>query len=50
MLQSYFQNKWNVPINQDDNSTEHILSNISNSNDIYSENIQYNVSYQTLQR
>ncbi|SBS89295.1 PIR Superfamily Protein [Plasmodium ovale curtisi] len=50
MLQSYFQNKWNVPIIQDDNSTEHILSNISNSNDIYSENIQYNVSYQTLQR
>ncbi|SBT01317.1 PIR protein [Plasmodium ovale] len=42
-----FQNK-DIPINEDYEATDQILFNISNSNDIYSENMKYNISYQTL--
>ncbi|SBT55886.1 PIR Superfamily Protein [Plasmodium ovale wallikeri] len=45
---TYFQNKEDISINQDYEERNQILSNIPNSNDIYSENMEYNVSYQTL--
>ncbi|SBS93884.1 PIR Superfamily Protein [Plasmodium ovale curtisi] len=45
---SYFQNKGNISINQDYEETNKMLSNTSNLNDMYSESIQYNLSYQTL--
>ncbi|SCA59833.1 Plasmodium vivax Vir protein, putative [Plasmodium vivax] len=42
------QNKGIVPINKDGYSTKQISSNIHNTNDTYSENTQYNISYQRL--
>ncbi|SBT56278.1 PIR Superfamily Protein [Plasmodium ovale wallikeri] len=45
---SYFQNKGNISINQDYEATNKMLCNTSNLNDMYSENIQYDLSYQTL--
>ncbi|SBS93895.1 PIR Superfamily Protein [Plasmodium ovale curtisi] len=48
MMHSYFKNKLNTTINHDDESTDEMLSNTLNLNDIYSENMQYNLSYQTL--
>ncbi|SBT58757.1 PIR Superfamily Protein [Plasmodium ovale wallikeri] len=47
-LHAYFRNNEDVPVNQNYEETNKMLSNISNSNDIYSENMQYNISYQTL--
>ncbi|SBS90597.1 PIR Superfamily Protein [Plasmodium ovale curtisi] len=44
---TYFQNKVDIPINQDYEETNQILSNMPNSNDLYSENMEYNISYQT---
>ncbi|SBT58159.1 PIR Superfamily Protein [Plasmodium ovale wallikeri] len=41
----YFQRKEDIPINQDYVTTDKMLSNMSNSNNIYSENIQYNLYY-----
>ncbi|SBT56577.1 PIR Superfamily Protein [Plasmodium ovale wallikeri] len=49
MLHSYFKNKLNTTINHDDGETNQMLSNTSNYEDIYSENIHYNLSYETLQ-
>ncbi|SBS94522.1 PIR Superfamily Protein [Plasmodium ovale curtisi] len=43
-----FRNNEDISINQDYKSTNEMLSNISNSNDMYSQGMQYNVSYQTL--
>ncbi|SBS95428.1 PIR protein [Plasmodium ovale] len=43
-----FRNNEDVFINKDYEATNEMLSNISKSNDLYSENMQYNVSYQTL--
>ncbi|SBS99219.1 PIR protein [Plasmodium ovale] len=47
-IYSRFQNK-DIPINEDYEAKDQMLFNISNSNDIYSENMKYNISYQTLQ-
>ncbi|SBT51592.1 PIR Superfamily Protein [Plasmodium ovale wallikeri] len=44
---AYFRNKDNIFIYHDNESTEQVLSNTSNSSEIYSENVEYNVSYQT---
>ncbi|SBS90773.1 PIR protein [Plasmodium ovale] len=44
-LHTYFRNKVNISINQEDDSSEQILYNTSNSNDVYSEKMQYNLSY-----
>ncbi|SBT73933.1 PIR protein [Plasmodium ovale] len=43
-----FRNNENISINKDYETTNEMLSNISKSDDLYSEDIQYNVSYQTL--
>ncbi|SBT57316.1 PIR Superfamily Protein [Plasmodium ovale wallikeri] len=43
-----FRNNEDISINKDYEATNEMLSNLSKSNDLYSENIQYNVSYQTL--
>ncbi|SBS94431.1 PIR protein [Plasmodium ovale] len=43
-----FRNQEDISINQDDVSGEQMLSNTSNFKDIYAENMQYNLSYQTL--
>ncbi|VUZ99675.1 PIR protein [Plasmodium vivax] len=48
IFRSRIQNKGIIPINNDDYSIKQILSNTPNNNDIYSENTQYNISYQTL--
>ncbi|SBS98969.1 PIR Superfamily Protein [Plasmodium ovale curtisi] len=48
MLHSYFKNKFITPINHDDEATDEMLSNTPHLNDMYSENMQYNLSYQTL--
>ncbi|SBT01921.1 PIR Superfamily Protein [Plasmodium ovale curtisi] len=45
---AYYRNKGDIPINQDYEETEQMLSNTPNLNDMYSENMQYNLSYQTL--
>ncbi|SBS90329.1 PIR protein [Plasmodium ovale] len=42
----YFRNKGDIPLNQDNETTDQILFNTSNLGDIYSENMQYNLSYQ----
>ncbi|SBT53741.1 PIR Superfamily Protein [Plasmodium ovale wallikeri] len=47
-IYAHFQNK-DIPINEGYEATDQMLFNTSNSNDIYSENIKYNISYQTLQ-
>ncbi|SBT00612.1 PIR Superfamily Protein [Plasmodium ovale curtisi] len=47
-IYAHFQNK-DIPINEDYEATDQMLFNISNSNDIYSKNMKYNISYQTLQ-
>ncbi|SBS99174.1 PIR Superfamily Protein [Plasmodium ovale curtisi] len=43
-----FRNNEDISNNQDYETTNEMLSNISNSNDMYSRGMQYNVSYQTL--
>ncbi|SCA83657.1 Plasmodium vivax Vir protein, putative [Plasmodium vivax] len=48
IFRSRIQNKGIIPINNDGYSTKQILSNIPNTNDIYSEKTQYKISYQTL--
>ncbi|CAI7723993.1 PIR protein [Plasmodium vivax] len=48
IFRSRIQNKGIIPINKDDYSTNEVLPNIPNTNDIYSENAQYKISYQTL--
>ncbi|CAG9485588.1 unnamed protein product [Plasmodium vivax] len=48
IFRSRIQNKGIIPINKDDYSTKQILSNTPNNNDIYCENTQYKISYQTL--
>ncbi|SCA60554.1 VIR protein [Plasmodium vivax] len=48
IFRSRIQNKGIIPINKDDYSTKQILSNIPNTNDTYSENTPYKISYQTL--
>ncbi|SBT57957.1 PIR Superfamily Protein [Plasmodium ovale wallikeri] len=45
----YFRNKQDISINGNDEVTEQMLSGTSQYNDIYSENMQYNLSYQTFQ-
>ncbi|SBT54986.1 PIR Superfamily Protein [Plasmodium ovale wallikeri] len=45
---SYYRNKGDIPINQDYEETEQTISNTLNLNDMYSENMQYNISYQKL--
>ncbi|SBT57910.1 PIR Superfamily Protein [Plasmodium ovale wallikeri] len=45
----YFRNKQDISINGNDEVTEEMLSGTSQYNDIYSENMQYNLSYQTFQ-
>ncbi|SBT59269.1 PIR Superfamily Protein [Plasmodium ovale wallikeri] len=47
-LHTYLGNKVNIPINQNNDSNEQILSNISNYEDMYSESMQYNLSYQVV--
>ncbi|SBT58065.1 PIR Superfamily Protein [Plasmodium ovale wallikeri] len=47
-LHTYLGNKVNTPINQNNDSNEQILSNTSNYEDMYSESMQYNLSYQTV--
>ncbi|SBT02950.1 PIR Superfamily Protein [Plasmodium ovale curtisi] len=44
----YFRSKRDIPLNQDYEETAQMLSNTPNLNDMYSENMQYNLSYQTL--
>ncbi|SBT83813.1 PIR protein [Plasmodium ovale] len=44
----YFRNKGDIPLNQDYEETAQMLSNTPNLNNMYSENMQYNLSYQTL--
>ncbi|SBT83596.1 PIR protein [Plasmodium ovale] len=44
----YFRNKGDIPLNQDYEETAQMLSNTPNLNNLYSENMQYNLSYQTL--
>ncbi|SBT54781.1 PIR Superfamily Protein [Plasmodium ovale wallikeri] len=44
----YFRNKGDIPLNQDYEKTAQMLSNTPNLNNMYSENMQYNLSYQTL--
>ncbi|SBS91609.1 PIR Superfamily Protein [Plasmodium ovale curtisi] len=46
---AYFRNKEDISINDNDKVTDQILSGTSQYNDIYSENVQYNLSYQTFQ-
>lgn len=48
IFRSRIQNKGIIPINNDGYSTKQILSNTPNNNDIYSENTDYKISYQTL--
>ncbi|SBT57335.1 PIR Superfamily Protein [Plasmodium ovale wallikeri] len=43
-----FRNNEDISINKDYEATNEMLSNISKYDDLYSENMQYNVSYQTL--
>ncbi|SBS93402.1 PIR Superfamily Protein [Plasmodium ovale curtisi] len=45
---TYFRSRLYVPINQDYEETEQMLSNTSNLNDMDSEIMQYNLSYETL--
>ncbi|SBS91200.1 PIR protein [Plasmodium ovale] len=45
----YFRNKQDISINKNDEVTDQMLSGTSQYNDIYSENMQYNLSYQTFQ-
>ncbi|SBT59346.1 PIR Superfamily Protein [Plasmodium ovale wallikeri] len=45
----YFRNKQDISINENDEVTDEMLSGTSQYNDIYSENMQYNLSYQTFQ-
>ncbi|SBT57121.1 PIR Superfamily Protein [Plasmodium ovale wallikeri] len=47
-IHASFRNNEDISINKDYEATNEMLSNISKSNDLYSENMQYNVSYQTL--
>ncbi|SBS93780.1 PIR Superfamily Protein [Plasmodium ovale curtisi] len=47
-LHTYLGNKVNIPINQNNDSSEQILSNTPNYEDTYSETMQYNLSYQTV--
>ncbi|KMZ76549.1 hypothetical protein PVIIG_06317 [Plasmodium vivax India VII] len=44
----FYKNKGIIPINNDGYSTNEVMPNILNTNDIYSENTQYKISYQTL--
>ncbi|VUZ99897.1 PIR protein [Plasmodium vivax] len=48
IFRSRIQNKGIIPINNDGYSTNEVLPNIPNTNDIYSENAQYKIPYQTL--
>ncbi|SBT02461.1 PIR Superfamily Protein [Plasmodium ovale curtisi] len=48
-LHNYIFNKEGIPIHHNDKTTEQTLSNISNYEDTYSENLRYNLSYQTLE-
>ncbi|SBT74215.1 hypothetical protein, conserved [Plasmodium ovale] len=45
---AYFQNKGDILLDNNYEETEQMLSNIPNLNDMDSESMQYNVSYQTL--
>ncbi|SBT57176.1 PIR Superfamily Protein [Plasmodium ovale wallikeri] len=45
---NYFRNNKDISIKQDYEETDQILSNTSKLNDTYSENMEYNLSYQTL--
>ncbi|SBT57014.1 PIR Superfamily Protein [Plasmodium ovale wallikeri] len=47
-IYAHFQNK-DIPINEGYEATDQMLFNISNSNDMYSESMKYNISYQKLQ-
>ncbi|SBS89755.1 PIR Superfamily Protein [Plasmodium ovale curtisi] len=47
-LHTYLGNKVNIPINQNNDSSEQILSNTPNYEDTYSETMQHNLSYQTV--
>ncbi|SBT72530.1 PIR protein [Plasmodium ovale] len=42
----YFLNKADCPLNQEGDTTDQMLFNTSNLSDTYTENIQYNLSYQ----
>ncbi|SBT84009.1 PIR protein [Plasmodium ovale] len=44
----YFRSKVDIPLHQDYEETAQMLSNTPNLNNMYSENMQYNLSYQTL--
>ncbi|SBT01822.1 PIR Superfamily Protein [Plasmodium ovale curtisi] len=46
---AYFRNKEDISINDNDEVTDQMLSGASQHNDIYSKNMQYNLSYQTFQ-
>ncbi|SBT55708.1 PIR Superfamily Protein [Plasmodium ovale wallikeri] len=48
-LHDYIRTKRNIPINQNDESTNQLLSNTINSKDMYSDSMLYNISYQNLQ-
>ncbi|SCA81808.1 VIR protein [Plasmodium vivax] len=48
IFRSRIQNKGIIPINNDGYSTNEVMPNILNTTDIYSENTQYKISYQTL--
>ncbi|SBS95952.1 PIR Superfamily Protein [Plasmodium ovale curtisi] len=49
MFHEYFRNNEDISINENDEVTCQMLSGTSKYNDIYSENMQYNLSYQTFQ-
>ncbi|SBS93100.1 PIR protein [Plasmodium ovale] len=42
----YFLNKADIPLNQEGETTDQMLFNTSNLSDTYTENIQYNLTYQ----
>ncbi|SBT59250.1 PIR Superfamily Protein [Plasmodium ovale wallikeri] len=46
---AYFRNKQDISINENDEVTEEMISGTTQYNDTYSENMQYNLSYQTFQ-
>ncbi|SBS90084.1 PIR Superfamily Protein [Plasmodium ovale curtisi] len=45
---SYYRNRGDILLNKDYEETEQMLSNTQELNDMYSESMQYNLSYQTL--
>ncbi|SBT56057.1 PIR Superfamily Protein [Plasmodium ovale wallikeri] len=47
---AYFRNKQDISMNENDEVTDEMISGITQYNDTYSENMQYNLSYQTFQK